>query len=117
MFTIRLNKMKIFAHHGVHAEETVVGAEFEVSAQITFTENKKIEALADTLNYVNVYTIIKDHFSKPVPLLETLAQNISEEIYKVDERITSINITIDKLNAPMCNFTGSVGVTYSKSYP
>ena len=117
MFTIRLNKMKIFAYHGVHAEETVVGTEFEVSVQITFTENKKIEALADTLNYVNVYGLIKDNFSKPVPLLETLAQNISEEIYKVDERITSINITIDKLNAPMCNFTGSVGVTYSKSYP
>ena len=117
MFTIRLNKMKIFAYHGVHAEETVVGTEFEVSVQITFAENKKIEALADTLNYVNVYGLIKDNFSKPVPLLETLAQNISEEIYKVDERITSINITIDKLNAPMCNFTGSVGVTYSKSYP
>ena len=117
MFTIRLNKMKIFAYHGVHAEETVVGAEFEVSAQITFAENKKIEALADTLNYVNVYAIIKDNFSKTVPLLETLAQNISEEIYKVDERITSINITIDKLNPPICNFIGNVGVNYSKSYP
>ena len=117
MFTIRLNKMKIFAYHGVHAEETVVGTEFEVSVQITFTENKKIEALTDTLNYVNVYAIIKDHFSKTVPLLETLAQNITEEIYKIDTRISSINITIDKLNAPMCNFEGSVGVNYSKSYP
>ena len=117
MFTRRLNKMKFFAYHGVHAEETVVGTEFEVSVQITFTENKKIEALTDTLNYVNVYAIIKDHFSKPVPLLETLAQNISEEIYKVDERITSINITIDKLNAPICNFTGTVGINYLKSYP
>ena len=116
MFTIRLNKMKIFAYHGVHAEETVVGTEFEVSVQITFTENKKMEALADTINYVNVYALIKDHFSKPVPLLETLAQNISEEIYKVDERITSINITIDKLNAPICNFIGTVGVHYSKSF-
>ena len=94
-----------------------MGTEFEVSVQITFTENKKIEALADTLNYVNVYAIIKDHFSKPVPLLETLAQNISEEIYKVDERITSINITIDKLNAPIINFIGNVGVNYLKSYP
>ena len=116
MFTIRLNKMKIFAFHGVHAEETVVGTEFEVSVQITFTENKKIEALSDTLNYANVYEIIKDHFSRPVPLLETLAQNISEEIYKVDERITLINITIDKLNAPICKFIGIVGVHYSKSF-
>ena len=117
MFTIRLNKLLFFAYHGVHAEETIVGGEFEVSAQITFADTKKVEALADTLNYVNLYEIIKDHFSKPVPLLETLAQNISEEIYKVDDRITSINITIDKLNAPICNFTGTVGINYSKSYP
>ena len=117
MFTIRLHKLIFFSYHGVHAEETVAGTEFEVSVQITFAENKKIEALADTLNYVNVYAIIKDHFSRPVPLLERLAQNISEEIYKIDERITSINITIDKLNAPICNFIGTVGVNYSKSYP
>ena len=117
MFTIRLNKLIFFAYHGVHAEETVVGSEFEVSVQITFTENKKIEALTDTLNYVNVYAIIKDHFFKTLPLLETLAQNITEEIYKIDDRISSINITIDKLNAPICNFTGSVGVNYLKSYP
>ena len=116
MFTIRLNKLIFFAYHGVHAEETVVGAEFEVSVQITFTENKKIEVLTDTLNYANVYEIIKNHFSRPVALLETLAQNISEEIYKVDDRITSINITIDKLNAPISNFIGIVGVHYSKSF-
>ena len=116
MFTIRLNKLIFFAYHGVHAEETVVGTEFEVSVQISFIENKKIETLADTLNYANVYEIIKDHFSRPVPLLETLAQNISEEIYKVDEQITLINITIDKLNAPICNFIGTVGVHYSKSF-
>ena len=116
MFTIRLNNLLFFAYHGVHAEETIVGTEFEVSAQITFAENKKIEALADTLNYVNIYEIIKDHFSRPVPLLETLAQDISQEIYKIDNRITSINVTIDKLNAPICNFTGTVGVNYSKSF-
>ena len=116
MFTIRLNKLIFFAYHGVHEEEAIVGGEFEVSAQITFAETKKVEALTDTLNYVNVFTIIKDHFSRPVPLLETLAQNISEEIYKIDNRITSINVTIDKLNAPICNFTGTVGINYSKSF-
>ena len=116
MFTIRLNKLLFFAYHGVHAEETIVGTEFEVSAQITFAETKRIENLNDTLNYVNIYNIIKDHFSRPVPLLETLAQNISEEIYKIDTRITSINITIDKLNAPIINFIGTVGINYSKSF-
>lgn len=116
MFTIRLNKMKLFAYHGVHSEETIVGTDFEVSVAISFAEQKKIVALEDTINYVAVFEIVKKHFEVPTQLLETLAQNISEEIYKVDNRITSINIAIEKLNAPICNFTGTVGINYSKSF-
>lgn len=116
MFTIRLNKMKLFAYHGVHSEETIVGTDFEVSVAISFAENKKVVALADTINYVAVFEIVKKHFDLPTALLETLVQNISEDIYKIDNRILSINITIDKLNAPICNFMGNVGVQYVKSF-
>ena len=117
MFTIRLNKLKFFAYHGVHSEEAIVGNEFEVSILISFSESKKIVALNDTLNYVEVFNAVKNLFAIPEQLLETLAQKISEEIYKIDNRVSSINITIDKLNAPICNFTGTVGINYSKSYP
>ena len=116
MFTIHLNKLKIFAYHGVHAEEAIIGTDFEVSVTVSFNAPKKIEQLNDTINYVTIYEIIKLHFAQPEKLLETLAQNITQEIHKIDSRITSINITIDKLNAPISNFIGTVGVTYSKSY-
>ncbi len=116
MFTIRLNKMTFFAYHGVHEEETVVGTDFEVSVAIAFNAPEKVIALTDTINYVAVYEIVKQYFKIPEKLLETVAQNITEEIYKIDHRITSINITIDKLNAPICNFTGNVGVNYLKSF-
>ena len=116
MFTIRLNKMKFFAYHGVHEEETIVGTDFEVSVTVSFNEPEKIEQLNDTINYVKIYEVVKQHFIKPEKLLESLAQKIIQEIHKIDHRITSINITIDKLNAPISNFIGTVGVTYSKSY-
>ena len=116
MFTIRLNKMKFFAYHGMHEEETLTGTDFEISVFISFNAPEIIQELNDTINYVSVYKIIKSHFAKPEKLLETLAQNITQEIHKIDNRITSINITIDKKNAPISNFTGTVGVTYSKSY-
>ncbi len=117
MLTILLNKMIFFAYHGMHEEETVVGTEFEVSVAISFTPHKKVITVSDTINYVSVFEIVKRYFETPEKLLETLVQNIAEEIYKIDSRITSINITIDKLNAPICNFTGKVGVNYLKSYP
>ena len=116
MFTIHLNKLKFYAYHGVHEEETVIGTDFEVSVAVSFNAIEKVEQLNDTINYVNIYEIIKLHFVQPEKLLETLAQNITQEIHKTDSRITSINITINKLNAPISNFIGTVGVTYSKSY-
>ncbi len=116
MFTIRLNKMIFFAYHGVHEEEAIVGTEFEVSVSISFNEVEKISELHHTINYVAVFEIVKRLFETPQKLLETLAQNITEEIYKINNQIVSINVTIDKLNAPICNFTGNVGVNYLKSY-
>ncbi len=116
MFTIHLNKMKFFAYHGMHEEEGVIGTNFEVSVSISFNAPERIAQINDTINYVTVYEIINHHFLKAEKLLETLAQNITQEIHKIDNRITSINITIDKINAPITNFIGTVGVNYSKSY-
>ena len=108
--------MKFFAYHGVHKEEAIVGTEFEVFVSISFDSSVKILELNDTINYVAVFEIVKKLFAIPEKLLETLAQNITEEIYKINNQIISINVTIDKLNSPICNFTGTVGVNYSKSY-
>jgi 7,8-dihydroneopterin aldolase/epimerase/oxygenase len=116
MFTIHLNKLLFFAHHGVHEEETVVGGNFEVSIDIDFTTVDKVISLNDTINYVDIFSLVKHRFSIPEKLLETLAQNIVEDIYEADKRIKTINISIQKLNPPLVNFTGSVGITYSKSF-
>ncbi|MEJ7611726.1 MAG: dihydroneopterin aldolase [Ferruginibacter sp.] len=116
MFTIHVDKMKFFAHHGWHDEEGITGTEFEVSVAVTIDPPGKILALQDTVNYITVFDIVKERFSRPAKLLETLATDITEEIYKKDGRILSINITIDKINPPISNFTGTAGIRYSKSF-
>jgi 7,8-dihydroneopterin aldolase/epimerase/oxygenase len=116
MFTIHLNKIKFFAHHGVHDEEGIVGTDFEVSVSINFNAPEKVIALEDTINYVSVFNMVKNRFAIPERLLETLAQNIIEDIYAMDNRITTINISIDKINPPISNFIGTVGVSYTKSF-
>ena len=117
MFTVHLNKMRFFGHHGWHEEEKITGTGFEVSVSVSFDSPDEIKSLEDTVDYVAVFNIVKNHFIKPTKLLESLACQITEDIHKNDPRISIINITIDKINPPITNFTGTVGVAYSKSYP
>ncbi len=116
MIEVHLNKMKFFAHHGWHDEEGITGTEFEVSLSVIFEPKEEITALHDTVNYTVLYNIIQQRFLHPSRLLETLAQDITEEIHKNDPRINSINISIDKINPPISNFTGTAGISYSKSF-
>ncbi len=116
MFTIQLDKLKFFAHHGIHDEEAITGTQFEVDASLGFEPGEKISRLEQTINYVDVYAVISKHMKTPEALLESLAENMADDIRKLDNRILSINITIKKLHPPVKNFSGSVGVSYSKTY-
>ena len=115
MFTIHLKDLRLFAHHGLFAEESVTGTEFLVSLSVNISD-KPMMKIDDTVNYVKVYEVIRRHFAMPYKLLETLAQEIVSDVYALHESINLINITISKLNAPIDNFTGIAGISYSKSF-
>ena len=116
MFTIHLHNCIFYSRHGVYEEEAIVGTSFEVNLSINFVAGEVIHSLKQTINYVEVYDIVKRHFERPRQLLEMLAQEITEDIHESDGRIRSVDIHIKKLNPPIANFTGSVGVSYSKSF-
>lgn len=113
-FQLKLSDLRIHGYHGVLEEERICGNEFAVNCTVSFTANK-IKHLNDTINYVDVYSVIKDNFMKPTPLLETLAQHIVKDIFEMDERIKKVYIEIDKLSAPITNFSGRVGISLSSS--
>ena len=116
MFTIHLHNCRFFAHHGLFKEEVVVGAGFEISLSASFEETGLITSMKETINYVAIYELVKKHFNQPRQLLETLAQEIAADIYTLDSRIKSIEIHLKKLNPPIANFTGNVGVSFSKQF-
>lgn len=116
MITIHLNNCQFFAHHGLHAEESVLGTKFEVSVTLTIDAPDTISSIHQTVNYVDVYHIINKHMEHPKALLETLATGICDEIYSFDNRIKTVEISIQKLNPPILGFTGSVAVSISKSF-
>ena len=116
MFTIHLNNCKFYAYHGLHQEEAIAGAAIEVSLSASFIEDERVTSMKQTINYVDLYEMVKRHFTQPRQLLETLAQEIADDVYKLDARVSSVEIHLTKLNPPIANFTGSVGVSYAKQF-
>jgi dihydroneopterin aldolase len=116
-FTIQLNNLHFFAEHGMYEEERAVGNEFEMNISLQIKAPKeKIKSLEDTINYAEVYRMVKEIFSRRKPLLETLAMEIAEELKQQFSQTREINISIKKLNPPITGFSGSVGITYTKTF-
>jgi 7,8-dihydroneopterin aldolase/epimerase/oxygenase len=116
MFTIHLQNCRFFAHHGLHEEEAIVGAAFEVSLSASFEEDGNITRMNQTIDYVTIFEMVKKHFERPRQLLETLAQEIAADVCNIDARVRTVDIHLTKLNPPIANFTGSVGVSYTKRF-
>lgn len=116
MFTINLHNLIFNSFHGVHEEETILGNEFEVNASLTFVSDDKITTLDQTINYAVVYEIIKQRMQQATPLLETLVQDMVEEIRSFDNRIKSVSVSVEKKNPPISNMEGSVSVHYKKDF-
>ena len=112
MYIVFLNKLKLYGYHGWHQEETILGGEFEISVNIHFELDKPVLELSDTIDYVTAYKSIKTVFSVPTPLLETLAKNICDSIATGNNLAKKITVSITKLNTPIINFEGEMGVTY-----
>lgn len=116
-FTVQLHNLRFFAAHGLYEEERLVGNEFEVNLSMVIdAPEKTLRKIEDTINYAEVYRITKDVFSKPTPLLETLAMEIANAIKDEFRSLKSIDVQIKKLHPPITGFTGSVSVSYHKDF-
>ena len=101
----------------MYQEEMKVGNEFEVDLSIGCRSPKKmITSIDQTINYVEVYRMVQEVFSERKFLLETCAMQIAARLEASFPEMEQLTICIRKLNPPITNFSGSVGITYSKSF-
>jgi 7,8-dihydroneopterin aldolase/epimerase/oxygenase len=115
--TIELQHVRFYAAHGLYKEEALLGNEFEIDAAITYKTSKKIVGnIEETVDYVNVYQLIEEIMKQQKGLLETIAMLIVDRIQQQYPFVKKVSISIRKVHAPITNFTGTVGVTYSKRF-
>ena len=117
LITVELKKLHFFAYHGLYAEERKTGHEFEVNLFVSYLPvSGTITGISDTVNYVELYELLKSEMQKPRELLETFVMEVSEIIHLSFSQIKKIEIAVTKLHPPITGFTGTVGVKYSKEY-
>jgi len=116
MITVHLHNLLFAGYHGVHDEERVLGNTYELTIDVTIDAKEHITQLHQTADYVAIYEIVKKRMASPSALLETVAQDLTDLIHIYDNRIKSVAVSIKKMNPPIVNFQGSVGVSYKKEF-
>lgn len=117
MVTVHLHDLRFNAFHGVHEEERLLGNEYVIDASVEFHEDLQvINSINDTVNYADIYNIIRERMSVPTPLLETVVMEIGNEIHNEFPQVRSINISLRKMHPPIEGMLGSAGVNWQKKF-
>lgn len=103
MGKISLKGMEFFAFHGVYEEERVKGNKFEVDLSIDYPFEDKVgdDQLESTIDYAELYEIVKTVMDKPANLLEHLAVSIKDQIKSKFPQTEEVQVTVTKFNPPI----------------
>ena len=104
--------MRFHAFHGVMDDERVIGGTF--LADISYIiDSKAIESdnIEDTINYAEIFDIVKEEMGKPSQLIEHVAGRIMKSIKNMFPQILETTVKISKLNPPVNGETKKATVT------
>ena len=103
MGIIKVENIRVFAHHGCLAEETKIGGDYRVDLEVkaNLQTSAKTDDLYDTVDYVLLNNIVKDEMTKPSKLLETVAKRVIDSIFKESNMVIKATVSISKINPPI----------------
>jgi 7,8-dihydroneopterin aldolase/epimerase/oxygenase len=114
---IKLNRMVFYGHHGVHPEERKLGQRFVVDFcfETDSKHDETIEHIEDTIDYTQVFDIIKDVLeNKEFMLLENCGNTILSTVMSSFPRIEYCTVNIQKPSVPIKGSLESVEVEMSR---
>lgn len=110
---IRIEELEVFAHHGVHPEETENGQIFYVNAalRLDVQPGGHSDSLNDTVNYGAVCRFINDWMKENTCLLlEAVAERLAAAILLEYRTAAGVELEIRKPHAPIRLPFGCVSV-------
>ena len=112
MATIALEGMEFHAYHGCFAEEQVTGNTFYVDIYFDTDTSMAEDSddLTETVNYAEVYEIIKAQMEIKSKLLEHVGKRIIDAITKRFPEVETIELKVSKMNPPIGGKVDNVSV-------
>lgn len=114
---IRLHGLRLMGIHGALPEEQGRAQPFELDVDMTvdLALAGRTDALIDTVHYGDVsVAVAKVVTGEQHRLLERLATRVADDVLAVDDRITSVTVTVRKLRPPLPVDLASAGVTITR---
>ena len=101
--SILLHDMRFYAYHGVMERERRVGGEYLVSLQVEADLSGAVmsDAVADTVNYAELYDVVRQEMAQPSQLLEHVAGRIGQRVLDEFPQVTALTVRVTKCNPPM----------------
>ena len=112
MSVIAINGMRFYAHHGCFEQERIVGTHFQVDLRMEVdTSSAEIsDNIEDTVDYLEVYQVVKREMERPSHLLEHVAHRVGETIRSQFPDTKNVVVRVSKLNPPLGGQMNSVCV-------
>lgn len=112
MAIISIEKMEFYSYHGCFEEERKIGTWFNVdlSMEVDTSKAEETDNLDDTVNYQEVYAVVKREIMIPSKLLENVAKRILNAIKKEFPAVSYAWVKIKKMNPPLGGKMESVSV-------
>jgi len=103
MGIIKVENIRVFAHHGCLKEETKIGSDYRVDLEVKadLQTSAKTDKLSDTVDYVFLNKVIREEMKKSSHLLETVAKRILLRIFQEDALVKKATVWVSKINPPI----------------
>ncbi len=100
---IFIKEARFHAYHGVLAQEQTVGQDYLVTVRCGYDIDAAMEQdqVELTLNYATLYALVAREMSVRSRLVEHVAGRIGKSVFDVFPQVTTLDLTITKLNPPM----------------
>ena len=103
MAVISIEGMEFYAYHGCFKEEQLIGTWFVVDLFLTTdtTLAEQTDNLHETVNYLEVYQVVKREMEVNSKLLEHVGRRILKAVHDQFPSVEKARIKVRKMNPPL----------------